>query len=90
MRNRLRFGWIFFALAGLLLLAACGSDDPQQEETLPSLAVAQEDTEPIDSATAELITNPISSYDIAGSIVELEKSNSRAPERVIDAGRNAK
>lgn len=55
MRNSLRFGWICLTLAGLLLVVACGSDDPKQDEPPPSLAVAQEDTEPIDSATAELI-----------------------------------
>ena len=55
MPNNLRFGWICLTLAGLLLVAACGADDPKQDEPPPSLAVAQEDTEPIDSATAELI-----------------------------------
>ena len=55
MWNSLGFGWICLTLAGLLLVAACGSDDPKQVETPPSLAVAQEDIEPIDSATAELI-----------------------------------
>jgi len=55
MRNSLRFGWICLTLVGLLLGAACGPDHPKQDETPPSLAVAQEDSEPIDSATAELI-----------------------------------
>ena len=55
MWNSLGFGWICLTLAGLLLVAACGSDDPKQVETPPSLAVAQEDIELIDSATAELI-----------------------------------
>ncbi len=55
MRNGLRFGWIFFALAALVMVAACGSEDPQQDDNPPSLAVAQEDTEPIDAAKAELL-----------------------------------
>ena len=55
MRNRLRFGWMFFAVAGLVLLAACGSDGSQRDDTPPSLAVAQVDTEPIAAAAAELI-----------------------------------
>ena len=42
-------------LALLALVAACGADDYVKYDSAVDLSVAQEDPEPIDSATAELI-----------------------------------
>ena len=55
MRANLGFWWVSVSLAVLVLVAACGSDDSVNEGSPPNLAVVQEDTEPIDAATAELI-----------------------------------
>ena len=55
MEINLRFGMLLTALAALVLVAACGSDDSQKDDNAASLAVAQENTKPIDAAKAELL-----------------------------------
>ena len=55
MRTKLWVGPVFLALAVLLLVAACGSGDGEQDVSEPNLAVAQDEAAPIDEAKAELV-----------------------------------
>jgi len=55
MQTKSSIGRVFIALAVLSLLAACGSDETQQDSSESNLAVAQEETAPIDEAKAELV-----------------------------------
>ena len=55
MRAKLRFCWVFVALAVVALVVACESDDPGKNDSTPNLSVVQDDTAPIDAAKSELI-----------------------------------
>jgi|TARA_Y100000310_G_scaffold239570_1_gene243226 hypothetical protein len=54
-RAKLRFGWVFIALAVVALVVVCGSDDPGKNDSTPNLSVVQDDTAPIDAAKSGLI-----------------------------------
>ena len=55
MRINRAVGQVFLALAVMLFIAACGSDEAKQDDSPANLAVAQDETAPIDEAKAELI-----------------------------------
>ena len=55
MRTKLCVGPVFLALGVMLFIAACGSGDGEQDVSEPNLAVAQDETAPIDEAKAELV-----------------------------------